>query len=259
MHTEAHYSFDSVEQVPVPYAALTVKVHGVRAFVGRMAPLEDEVILAYATAAAGQRLDREGWEERPTWRGLVGGQSPPSDGNEPGLGASGWQRHAALALDTTFREQVVLPTANPSARAMLRSQSGSHAGVWLSAIPADAAATLAPDLMHPALRRRLRFPLPITRARCGWDGQHGCRGVVDALGDCPTSCPRTGVLARRGFVFERAWVQVAQKAERFLNNGLPTPQRPVWRRRTAAAWTALCTAPHRTGSPCAATRRWCPP
>ena len=79
-----------------------------------------------AAAAAGQRLDREGWEERPTWRGLVGGQSPPSDGNEPSLGVSGWQRHAALALHFTFREQVVLPTANPSAWAMLRSQSGPH-------------------------------------------------------------------------------------------------------------------------------------
>ena len=118
--------------------------------------------------------------------------------------------------------------------------------------PADAAATLAPDRIHLALRRRLRLPLPITRARCGGDGQHGCRGVVDALGDHSTSCPCTGLLARRGFVLERAWVQVArkavgQKAEWFLNNGLPTPQHPVWRRRTAAAWTSLCTAPRRTG------------
>ena len=48
------------------------------------------------------------------------------DGNEPGLGVPGWQRHAALALHATFR--VVLPAANPSARAMFRSQSGPHAG-----------------------------------------------------------------------------------------------------------------------------------
>ena len=109
-----------------------------------------------------------------------------------------WVCQAAFAPHTTFREQVVLPTANPSARAMLRSQSGPHACVWLSAIPADAAATLAADLMHLALRRRLRL---------GGDDQHGCRGVVDALSDHPTSCPRTGLLARRGFVFERAWVQ----------------------------------------------------
>ena len=44
---------------------------------------------------------------------------------------------------------------------------------WLAAIPSDAAATLAPDFMHLALRRRLRPPLPITitRARCGGEGE----------------------------------------------------------------------------------------
>ena len=93
--------------------------------------------------------------------------------------AHGWQRHAALALHTSFREQVLLPAIRPSDRALLRSQAGPHAGAWLAAIPADPATTLAPDIMHLALRRRLRLPLPLTRARCGGERAPGCRALVD--------------------------------------------------------------------------------
>ena len=125
---------------------------------------------------------------------------------EPGVWANGRQRDSALALHTSFREQVLMPTARPDVRALLRSQAGPHAGAWFAAIPADAATKLAPDLMHLAFRRRVRLPLPLTRARCSSEGAPGCRAIVDSLGDHALACPRTGLLARRGFVLERAWI-----------------------------------------------------
>ena len=126
--------------------------------------------------------------------------------------ANGWQKDAALALRTSFREHVLLPAIRPSDRALLRSQAGPHAGAWLAAIPADPATTLAPDIMHLALRRRLRLPLPLTRARCGREGAPGCRALVDNVGDHALACQRTGLLARRGLVLERAWIQVVREA-----------------------------------------------
>ena len=39
------------------------------------------------------------------------------------------------------------------------------------------------------LRRRLRLPLPLTRARCGGEGAPGCRALVDNLGDLRPGVP----------------------------------------------------------------------
>ena len=44
------------------------------------------------------------------------------------------------------------------------------------------------------------------------DGTPGCRALVDNLGDHAMACPRTGLRARRGFVLERAWIQVVREA-----------------------------------------------
>ena len=170
----------------------------------------------------------------------MGGQSPPSDGNEPGLGVSGWQRHAALALHSTFREQVVLPTANPSARACPGNVAipvSPHAGAWLSAIPADVAATLAPDLMHLALRRRLRLPLQ------GWPAwlprSCRCAGRPPPRPALVQACWRGEALCLSGHGSKWHAKQSGQ-AEWFLNNGLPT--RPVLQRdagvRLGPQWPA---------------------
>ena len=165
-----------------------------------------------AAALAAHRLAEAGWEARPDWDACARGAGRPAVDGELGLGNPGWQRHAVLALHTSFRERVLLPTLTPAARALLHSQSGPHAGMWLAAIPSDAASTLTPDLMHVALRRRLRLPLPLTGRRCGAQGRRGCGAEVDAYGDHYLACPRTGLLPRRGFVVERAWVQVAREA-----------------------------------------------
>ena len=118
-----------------------------------------------AAAEAARQLAAEGWTSRPEWASCARGADAPAAEGELGLGIPGWQRHAVLALHTSFRERVLLPALAPAARALLHSQSGPHAGMWLAAIPSDAASTLAPDLMHVAMRRRLQLPLPLTVAR----------------------------------------------------------------------------------------------
>ena len=75
--------------------------------------------------------------------------APAAEG-ELGLGNLDGQRPAVLALDTSFRKRVLLAALASAARALLHSQSGPHAGMWLAAIPSDAASTLAPDLMPSA-------------------------------------------------------------------------------------------------------------
>ena len=98
----------------------------------------------------------------------------------------------------------------PSSQALLRSQAGPQAGAWLAAIPTEPATTLPPAAMQIALRRRLRQPLPLHGATCG--PNPGCGAVVDSLGDHALACPRTGLLARRAKLVERAWVRVAREA-----------------------------------------------
>ena len=67
--------------------------------------------------------------------------------------------------------------------------------------------------MNIALRRRLRLPLPVTAATCVVDGRgHGCGGPLDPYGDHALACPRSGALARRAPLVERAWVRVAREA-----------------------------------------------
>ena len=134
-----------------------------------------------AAALAAHRLAEAGWEARPDWDACARGAGRPAVDGELGLGNPGWQRHAVLALHTSFRERVLLPTLSPAARALLHAQSGSHAGMWLAAIPAHAASTLTPDRMHVALRRRLRLPLPLPGRRCGAQGRHGCGAEVERL------------------------------------------------------------------------------
>ena len=67
--------------------------------------------------------------------------------------------------------------------------------------------------MNIALRRRLRLPLPVTAATCGVDDRgHGCGGPLDPYGDHALACPRSGALARRAPLVERAWVRIAREA-----------------------------------------------
>ena len=65
--------------------------------------------------------------------------------------------------------------------------------------------------MQIALRRRLRLRLPLGPATCGQEG-HGCGRRLDAWGDHALACPRTGYLAKRAKLIERAWIAVCREA-----------------------------------------------
>ena len=164
-----------------------------------------------AAADSRELLQAEGWEACPSWRAMLQGARPvPPKHAGPGDWPHGWQFYASRTRNQYFRDIVLLPAMTPSARALVRSQAGSHAGSWLTAIPAEPATTLTPQAMQLALRHRLRMPLPISHGRCG--PTHGCGGQVDRFGDHALACPGTGLLARRAKTLEHAWVRVAREA-----------------------------------------------
>ena len=181
-------------------------------------------------ASARNLLLAEGWDSCPTWRTAYDGTRPPHPTDAgPGDWPHGWQHHATRTRNLYYRDRVLLPSLQPASRALLRSQSGPHGGAWLAAVPSEPALTLAPQTMQLALRRRLRLPLPLCPNRCG--PRPGCGQRVDAYGDHALACPRTGLLARRAKIVERAWVRVAREA--VGPDGQVVPQQ----------WLALTTAP----------------
>ena len=85
----------------------------------------------------------------------------------PGDWPHGWQFHASRVQTNCFRG-VLLPI----------SKSCQRAAAWLTAVPADNATTLPPEVMQIALRRRLRLRLPLGPATCGQKG-HSCGRRLD--------------------------------------------------------------------------------
>ena len=156
-------------------------------------------------------LEGHGWDQRRGWEACLRTAAPQAARSEPGVRANGWQRDAALTLHTSFREQVLLPAIRPSDRALMRSQAGPHAGAWLAAIPADPATTLAPDIMHLALDC-VSLCFSHEPGVGGKERRSAALWSTDNLADHALACPRTGLLARRGFVLERAWIQVVREA-----------------------------------------------
>ena len=61
------------------------------------------------------------------------------------------------------------------------------------------------------MRRRLRLRLPLGPTTCGQE-THGCGRRFDAWGDHALACPRTGYLAKRAKLIERAWIAVCREA-----------------------------------------------
>ena len=146
----------------------------------------------------------------PSWIGAArGARAPYNEDFDAGEWRKGWQYHACSAREQNFSERVVLPSSSSSRRAMLLSQAGPGAGRWLTAIPYDPATTLRPLRMQVALRRRLRWPLPLGPRRCGGTG---CRHELDPMGDHWASCMRTGRVRRRARPLERAWARIFREA-----------------------------------------------
>ena len=127
--------------------------------VGAAAPTADCVL---ELLAAKRTLEEEGCTQMPSWEeAALGAAAPYEDNPDAGEWRRGWQYHASSAREHHFLRRVVVPSSSRSRRALLLSQAGRGAGRWLTAVPYSPGTTLKPLRMQVALRRRLRWPLPL--------------------------------------------------------------------------------------------------
>ena len=168
-----------------------------------------------ATAAAVRaELSSKGAAALPTWEDALAGARAPQEEDDREddefdiAYGRGWQRHACSAYETTHKEHCVLPLCGPARRALLLSQASGAASAFLRALPSERGFQMTPLRFITALRRRLRWPLPLCVGRCR--GRY-CRGHLDRLGDHATSCPRSGLLKLRARPLERTWARVLRE------------------------------------------------
>ena len=102
--------------------------------------------------------------------------------------------------------EAVFGRLRPSARAQVRSQAGSGAGLALSATPTHFLTRIPSHLFRVVMLRRLRLPLPPSLHTCR------CGRRIDKFGHHRASCARAGVLGRRGFALESAIARVCREA-----------------------------------------------
>lgn len=120
----------------------------------------------------------------------------------------GWQCHISSFAEHRFRELVVLPRCSPSRRALLLSQSGGAASAWLRALPSETALRMRPTRTLTAVRRRLRWCVPLSRGTCC----RGCRKELGFLGDRAAACGMSGRIKLRSRPLEKMWARVLREA-----------------------------------------------
>ena len=169
----------------------------------------------------------------------------------------GWQCNAMRFQTRYYRDRVSMPALLPSAQALLRSQAGPQAGMWLTAIPAEAATTLPPQAMLVALRRRLRLALPLLAPThvvvAQWTPLATTPLRVQERAcwpDVPKSWSAPGSEWRG-----KPW---GRKARSCHNSGSPPRLLLVCSHRTADAWTSSCMGLQLVVARFAATRPWYP-
>ncbi len=159
-------------------------------------------------ATARERLLELGAEELPTWQTAATGAEPPQPDNTDDFEfARGWQWYACSVRENFLAERVLKPLCDEPQRAMVLSQGGSG-GAWLRAIPSEPVFQMNPIRFQVSMRRRLRWPLPLTTHECRG---RACRGLHDDKGDHPASCPRSGLLKLRSRPIEKVWVRVLRE------------------------------------------------
>ena len=146
----------------------------------------------------------------PTWRELKDGAKPPPrvDGSDATEFDSGWQYYVCSFAENFFREHHVLPSCADSRRALLISQSGGCASAFLNAIPSEPALKMSPLRFQVAIRRRLRWILPLSGGICC----RGCKRNLDYYGDRAAACGTSGRLKLRSIPLEKMWARVAREA-----------------------------------------------
>jgi len=171
---------------------------------------EPPLCIRAATEAAAL-LVAEGWEA-PSWRAIADGAEPVSRTGpafpepEPGEWAHGWQFYAADAREV-HADRHFAARLNATARALLLSQRGPHAGDSLAAIPTGPETRPRPGRFVTTLRRRAWMPLGLGDAFCP-----GCSAALDQHGVHLLSCMASGRVQRRAAALERAFLGICAEA-----------------------------------------------
>ena len=90
------------------------------------------------------------------------GCGPPTrepDSYEPGIARHGWQHEASSRVEQFFRARLMTHMADHE-HALLRSQSGSMAGLAFSSSPSNSLIRIEPHLFRIILLRRFRLLSP---------------------------------------------------------------------------------------------------
>ena len=157
---------------------------------------------------ARSRLQEYGADMLPTWHeALVGAEPPQRETTEDFETSRGWQWYACSVRETFFAERVFLPTCDAPQRAMVLSQSGSG-GAWLRAVPSEKAFQMQSLRFQVAIRRRLRWPLPLSAHVCRG---RSCNQRQDDLGDHAASCHLSGLLKVRSRPIEKIFARVLRE------------------------------------------------
>ncbi len=158
-------------------------------------------------SACADLLRHEGFDNLPSWAALRDGQRPPPVPQVPGQidRTPGWQYFASSTRETFERTRLLLSMCR-SKRALLRSQAGPGASAALEAAPTSRDCTLEPELFQAWIRRRLRWPLPLSESKCS------CGLPVDELGDHFGACMASGRVKKRAPAVERVVAQICREA-----------------------------------------------
>ena len=155
-----------------------------------------------------RQLKECGADLLPSWHDAVAGAEPPQpDHSEDFETSRGWQWHACSARESFFAERVLKPISDEPQRAMVLSQ-GASGGAWLKAIPSETVFAMQALRFHVALRRRLRWPLPLAAHRCRG---RACGAQQDDYGDHAASCNVSGLLKARSRPIEKVWARVLRE------------------------------------------------
>ena len=151
-------------------------------------------------------LNRAGFDSMPSWTDLAAGCRPPPPPPGTDERVPGWQFLASTSIENYARTSL-LQSMTRSERACLRSQAGPGASLALSSAPTSRECTIEPELFQALLRRRLRWPLPLSDALC-----EGCGRMLDALGDHLGACMKSGRPKMRSTAVEATVAQICREA-----------------------------------------------
>ena len=164
--------------------------------------------LREAQEAANSVSRATGWVP-PSWNELAAGARPEvldPDQFELWDPQRGWQHEAPSRIESWWLDEFVLPRMEEPARALVRSQGGSGAGLALRACPTCRVTQLEPQQLRVLLLRRLQLPLPLSVHSCR------CGRPLDQFGHHRAACARAGILGKRGYALESVVARIFREA-----------------------------------------------